>query len=219
MSSSQPTVSPGAKPFSVGIAPLVKRALISVTDKTGVAEFAQGLADLGWEIVSTGGTLTKIAGISNAEVCDVSEFTNMEPLMDDRIKTIHPIITGGILADRTKPSHIYDLEFKLKGQPFGLIVVNYYDFKKDPAINNIDIGGPTNIRAAGKNYGSAVPVVDPKDYTRIIDELKATGDISEDNRLELAAKAFVATAEYDTAIGAALSAEVARRKALATQAT
>src|ERR1700733_14326718 len=159
----------------------IQRALISVTDKTGVVEFARGLADLGVEILSTGGTyrVLKEAGIASLrEVAEVTEFPEM---LDGRVKTIHPRIAGGILAMRSKPEHMSAIQEH--GIPtIDLVCVNLYEFEKIAArkdapleelIENIDIGGPTMIRSAAKNYQDVAVVTSSSDYPALIEELRA----------------------------------------------
>jgi len=186
---------------------VIKRALISVTDKSGVAEFAQGLQRLGVEILSTGGTarLLREAGV---EVKDVAEVTGFPELLDGRVKTIHPRIAGGILALRAKPEHMQALAEH--GIPaIDMVVVNLYAFEKVAAkpdatvaelIENIDIGGPTMIRAAAKNYQDVAVVTSPNDYAGILEELGRDGKLSLATHWELAKKAFALTAAYDRAI-------------------
>ena len=187
---------------------LIRRALISVTDKTGVAEFAQGLRDLGVEIISTGGTarVLEAAGVSVREVSEVTQFPEM---LDGRLKTIHPSIAGGVLAVRSNPEHMRSLA--THGIPtVDMVVVNLYAFEKVAAkkgvplqelIENIDIGGPTLIRAAAKNYQDVAVVVSPDDYPRILEELhERHGELPEATLWGLAKKAFALTAAYDRAI-------------------
>lgn len=186
----------------------IKRALISVSDKAGVAEFARGLADLGVEIISTGGTskLLKQEGIA---VKAVSEITKFPEMLDGRVKTLHPFIHGGILARRDQAEHMSQLR-EHGISPIDIIVVNLYPFKKtianpdvslEEAIENIDIGGPTMIRSAAKNYQDVAVVVDPADYPKILAELKESGgSLSRDTKFELARKTFRHTAAYDSTI-------------------
>ena len=191
----------------------IQRVLISVTDKTGVAAFARELHDLGAELISTGGTarLLREAGVP---VRDVSEVTGFPEMLDGRVKTMHPKVTGGILAMRGKPDHMQALA--AHGiQPIDMVVVNLYAFEEVAAkpdaslaelIENIDIGGPTMIRSAAKNYQDVAVVVSPADYAGILEEMKAGGGaLSADTRWRLARKAFCTTADYDRAISARLS--------------
>src|SRR6202050_2521212 len=192
---------------------LIRRALISVTDKTGVAEFAQGLRDLGVEIISTGGTarVLEAAGVSVREVSEVTKFPEM---LDGRLKTIHPGIAGGVLAVRGNPEHMRSLA--THGIPtIDMVVVNLYQFERVAAkkgvplselIANIDIGGPTLIRAAAKNYQDVAVVVSPEDYPVILQELhESQGCLSEPTLWRLAQKAFALTAAYDRAISTRLA--------------
>ncbi len=185
----------------------IKRALISVTDKSGVADFAKGLQEIGVEILSTGGTarLLREAGVA---VKDVAEVTGFPEMLDGRVKTIHPRIAGGVLAMRGKPEHMSALAEH--GIPaIDMVVVNLYAFEKIAAredaavsdlIENIDIGGPTMIRAAAKNYQDVAVVTDVNDYARVLDELKTNGGLSLATHWELAKKAFSLTADYDRSI-------------------
>jgi phosphoribosylaminoimidazolecarboxamide formyltransferase/IMP cyclohydrolase len=187
----------------------IQRALVSVTDKTGVVEFARSLSQLGIEILSTGGTyrVLKDAGISPLrEVADVTQFPEM---LDGRVKTIHPRIAGGILAVRSKPGHMKAIaEHGIP--PIDLVCVNLYEFEKVAAkkgasleelIENIDIGGPTMIRAAAKNWRDVAVVTSVQDYEVIIEELRSTGgSLSEETHWRLAKKAFATTAAYDRAV-------------------
>ncbi|MGE3832761.1 MAG: bifunctional phosphoribosylaminoimidazolecarboxamide formyltransferase/IMP cyclohydrolase, partial [Parvibaculaceae bacterium] len=177
----------------------VRRALISVSDKTGLIDFAQGLAKSGVEIISTGGTAKslKSAGIP---VRDVSEVTDFPEILDGRVKTLHPKIHGGLLADRSKPEHVKALgEHAI--EPFDLLVVNLYPFEEKPGIETIDIGGPAMIRAAAKNHGSIAVIVDPRDYDGAIAEISGPlRGLSVQKRAFLAGKAFARTASYDAAI-------------------
>jgi len=186
----------------------IRRALISVTDKTGVAEFGQGLRDLGIEIVSTGGT-ARVLEAAGVPVREVSEVTRFPEMLDGRLKTIHPGIAGGVLAVRGNPEHMRSLA--THGIPtIDMVVVNLYAFEKVAAkkgvplqelIENIDIGGPTLIRAAAKNYQDVAVVVSPGDYPRILEELhERHGELPDSTLWGLAKKAFVLTAAYDRAI-------------------
>ena len=186
----------------------IKRVLISVTDKTGIVEFAQGLQPFGVEILSTGGTAAQLRA-SDIPVTDVSDYTGFPEMMDGRLKTLHPKIHGGLLALRNNEEHME----ALRKHDIGLIdmvVINLYRFedtvakedcKLDHAVEHIDIGGPTMLRAASKNYRFVSVVTDPKDYPKILAEMKETGGkISETTNFELAKKTFQLTARYDGAI-------------------
>jgi len=174
------------------------RALISVYDKTGIVEVAAALNELGWDIVSSGGTATTLrdAGIKVTAVEDVTQSPEM---LDGRVKTLHPRIHGGILADRNKPTHLASLdEYGITA--IDLVICNLYPFRSDPGVELIDIGGPTMVRAAAKNHDSVGIVVDPGDYTAVITELSTNGSLSTATRRRLARAAFAHTAAYDAAI-------------------
>lgn len=189
----------------------VKRALISVSDKDGITDFAKELSNLGTEILSTGGTasvLTK-AGIKIKEVSDVTGFPEM---LDGRVKTLHPIIHAGILAKRSNKKHIDTLK-KYKIETIDLLVVNLYPFEKtiqkdnvdiEDVIENIDIGGPSLIRAAAKNYKDVIIVTNKNQYSKVLQSLKTVGDLSIDEREKLAIEAFTHTAQYDSIISSYL---------------
>lgn len=186
---------------------MIMRALISVSDKEGLVDFAKALTALNIEIISTGGTATTLenAGVRVKKISDVTEFPEM---MDGRVKTLHPRIHGGLLALRDHPDHMaaaaaHGIDM------IDLVAVNLYPFeatiKKDhvkleEAIENIDIGGPSMIRSAAKNYRHVVVIVDPSDYTPVADELRTTGNVSEDTRYRLMIKAFQHTGYYDSVI-------------------
>ncbi len=174
------------------------KALLSVYDKTGLEEFARGLADLGWELVSSGGTSAALtaAGIAHTEV---AELTGAPEMLGGRVKTLHPIIHGGILADRSKPEHLSTLDDLGIGL-IDLVVCNLYPFTSDPSIELIDVGGPTMVRAAAKNHEHVAVVVDPADYGPVLDELRRDGAVSGATRRRLARHAFAHTAGYDAAI-------------------
>ena len=186
----------------------VRRALISVSDKTGVADFARGLAELGVEILSTGGTAGALreAGV---EVTDVSDFTGSPEILDGRVKTLHPRLHAALLARRDDPAHVATLE-REGIEPIELVCVNLYPFESviagrdvppDEAIENIDVGGPTMIRAAAKNHRSVAVVVKPEAYDAVVAELSDSGgEISASTRHWLANEAFAQTARYDAAI-------------------
>lgn len=186
---------------------MIKRALVSVSDKTGIVDFAKELAALGIEIISTGGTadLLKKNGI---KVTGISEVTGFPECLDGRVKTLHPKVHAGLLAIRNNPEHMRQLK-ELGIEPIDMVVVNLYPFKQtilkenvtlEEAIENIDIGGPTMIRAAAKNYQDVVVLVDPADYRPVLDEIRETGDVSLKARLRLCYKVFEHTSHYDTLI-------------------
>lgn len=186
----------------------IKRALISVTDKSGIVDFAKKLQEFGVEILSTGGTAAQLRqnGIS---VTDVSDYTGFPEMMDGRLKTLHPKVHGGLLALRDNEDHMKSLK-KHGIDLIDMVVINLYRFEDtvareectlEDAIENIDIGGPTMLRAAAKNYRFVSVVTDPGDYWKIIDEMKKTGGkISESTNFALATKTFQLTARYDAAI-------------------
>ena len=192
---------------------VIQRALISVTDKSGIVEFAQGLHHLGIEIVSTGGTARAI-NEGGVPVREVSELTGFPEMLDGRLKTINPLIAGGILAIRANAHHMKSLADHQIGT-IDMVVVNLYAFEKVAAkpgvamqelIENIDIGGPTLIRAAAKNHEDVAVVTSPDDYPTILQELhESKGKLSEATLWRLAQKAFTLTAAYDRAISARLS--------------
>ena len=180
------------------MSPVPKRALLSVHDKTGIADLARGLVEAGWELVSSGGTASVLAD-EGVPVVEVGEVTGAPEILGGRVKTLHPAIHGGILADRSNPGHLADLE--ARGiVPIDLVVGNLYPFTSDPGIELIDIGGPTMVRAAAKNYAYVGVVVDPADYRPVLDELRAVGSLSDATRRRLARSAFAHTAAYDAAI-------------------
>ena len=183
------------------------RALISVSDKTGIVELAKELAGLGVEIVSTGGTYHKLkeAGIDAVEI---SEITGFPECLDGRVKTLHPAVHAGLLAMRSNPSHVQQIK-ELGITPIDMVIVNLYPFKatimKDgvtraEAVENIDIGGPTMLRSAAKNYQDVAVVVDPGDYGKVLSELKENGQVSLDTKFYLMQKVFMHTSNYDTMI-------------------
>ncbi len=187
----------------------VRRALISVSDKTGVADFARALAALGVEILSTGGTATALRD-AGLEVTDVSEFTGQEEILDGRVKTLHPRLHAALLARRDEPAHMDTLAAEAI-EPIDLVAVNLYPFEQTvadedvdarTAIENIDIGGPTMIRAAAKNHEGVAVVVKPEAYDAVIAELEESGGawLSATTRHWLANEAFAQTARYDAAI-------------------
>ncbi len=186
----------------------IARALISVSEKTGVVEFAAGLADLGIEIISTGGT-AKLLREKGLKVREVAELTGFPEMLDGRVKTLHPKIHGGILAIRSNPAH--QRQVKEHGIEYiDLVAINLYPFEKTAGkpgvelaelIENIDIGGPSMIRSAAKNFEDVAVVVDPADYETILEEARAnSGALSSETRARLARKAFAHTAAYDSAI-------------------
>ena len=185
------------------------RALISVSDKTGVVEFARALRSLGWEVVATGGTM-KLLRESGVEVINISDVTGFPEICDGRVKTLHPKVHGGLLARRDDESHVRAL--RENGIEYiDLVCVNLYPFRQTiarpgvtlaEAIESIDIGGPSMLRSAAKNFSDVTVVCDPADYARVLDEIRAGGNTKRETRLELSAKAYTHTAEYDAMIAA-----------------
>ncbi len=174
------------------------RALLSVYDKTGIVDLARGLSGLGWELVSSGGTSAALAeaGIDHIEVADL---TGAPEMLGGRVKTLHPKVHGGILADRSKPEHLEDIERQGIGL-IDLVVCNLYPFSSDPSVELIDVGGPTMVRAAAKNHDHVGIVVEPGEYGAVLEELRTRGTLSPDTRQRLAREAFAHTAGYDAAI-------------------
>ena len=174
------------------------RALLSVWDKTGLVEFASGLAALGVELIASGGTASALtqAAIVHEDVADVTGFPEM---LGGRVKTLHPRIHGGILADRSKPEHMANLVDN-DIEPIDLVVCNLYPFSSDPSVDLIDIGGPAMVRAAAKNHQHVGVLTSPSDYPAVLEELTATGSLSNATRHELARAAFAHTAAYDAQI-------------------
>lgn len=187
------------------------RALISVSDKSGVVEFAQRLRSAGWEIIATGGTM-KLLREKGVEVINISDVTGFPEICDGRVKTLHPKVHGGLLARRDNPSHLQAL--KENGIEFiDMVCVNLYPFRQtiakpdvtmEDAIENIDIGGPSMLRSAAKNYRDVTVVCDPADYETVIGQIEASGNTDVETRLKLSAKAFTHTALYDSCIASYL---------------
>jgi len=184
----------------------VRRALVSLSDKTGLEELAAGLARHGVEIVSTGGTAAKMRELG-AQVRDVSDLTGFPEMMDGRVKTLHPKVHGGLLGVRDNPEHAAAME-EHEIAPIDLVVVNLYPFlntvmsgaDRDTIIENIDIGGPSMVRSAAKNHAHVAIVTDPADYAVLLEQLDANGATTLEFRKKLAAKAFGLTAAYDSTI-------------------
>lgn len=183
------------------------RALISVSDKTGIVEFAKELVTLGVEIISTGGTYGKLkeAGIAAIEI---SELTGFPECLDGRVKTLHPAVHAGLLAMRSKPEHMKQLK-DLNVETIDMVVVNLYPFKatilkedvtREEAVENIDIGGPTMLRSAAKNYQDVAVIVDPGDYNTVLEQIKSSGEVSLDTKFYFMQKVFMHTSNYDTMI-------------------
>ena len=191
-------------------------ALLSVSDKTGLADFARSLASLGWELVSTGGTSRALRDAGLA-VRDVSDLTGFPEMLDGRVKTLHPRVHGGLLGRRDVAEHTAAMR-EHGITPIDLVVVNLYPFREtaakpgvapDEVIENIDIGGPSMLRSAAKNFAAVTVVVDPADYPRVLDALRAGGDAQ--LRRDLAAKAFAHTAAYDASISGWFAAQRGER--------
>jgi phosphoribosylaminoimidazolecarboxamide formyltransferase/IMP cyclohydrolase len=194
----------------------IHRALLSVSQKDGIVEFAKALHALGVQLLSTGGTASLLQA-GGLPVVAVSDYTGFPEILDGRVKTLHPRIHGGILAKRENPAHQSALA--THGiEPIDLVVVNLYPFgeviarpqlSREEALEQIDIGGPTLVRAAAKNFPSVAVVVDPTDYALVLDDIRTTGAVSAERRWQLAQKAFAHTAQYDALIAAYLSQEQA----------
>lgn len=196
----------------------MKRALVSVSDKTGLVPFVSGLVELGYEIISTGGTKKALeeAGIKTIGISDITGFPE---IMDGRVKTLHPSVHGALLCVRSNPEHVKQLQ-DLNIDYIDLVCVNLYPFKQtlmkhgvthEEIIENIDIGGPSMLRSASKNYQSIPVIVDPKDYESVLTELREKGDTSLSTREFLAAKVFRHTAAYDTIIAQYLTERTAEK--------
>ncbi len=190
----------------------MKRAIISVSDKTGVVEFAKGLREHGYEILSTGGT-AKVLKENSVECKEVSDITGFPECLDGRVKTLHPVIHGGILAMRSNEKHMEQIN-QLGIEPIDIVAINLYPFKQtilkkdvslEEAIENIDIGGPTMIRAAAKNWQDVAVIVNPEDYGKVIDEISHKGEVSKETKFKLAGAVFEHTAQYDSLINSYLS--------------
>ena len=186
---------------------MAKRALVSVSDKSGLVDFVKGLQTAGWEIIATGGT-QKLLENSGVKTIGISDVTGFPEICDGRVKTLHPKVHGGLLARRDEPSHLQALEEN--GISFiDLVCVNLYPFRETiakegvsmaDAIENIDIGGPSMLRSAAKNYNDVTVVCDPADYDTILAEINETGNTTLETRLQLSAKAYTHTAQYDACI-------------------
>ncbi|KAB1440583.1 bifunctional phosphoribosylaminoimidazolecarboxamide formyltransferase/IMP cyclohydrolase [Candidatus Galacturonibacter soehngenii] len=183
------------------------RALISVSDKTGIVELAKEFVELGIEIISTGGTYSKLKE-EGVKAIEISELTGFPECLDGRVKTLHPVVHAGLLAMREKQEHMKQLE-ELKIETIDIVIVNLYPFKstilkddvtREEAVENIDIGGPTMLRSAAKNYQDVAVVVDPRDYDKVLEELKKDKTVSLDTKFYLMQKVFMHTSNYDTMI-------------------
>ena len=173
-------------------------ALLSVYDKSGIAQFAKSLHELGWNIVSSGGTARAVAEVG-VPVTDVADLTGVPAILDHRVVTLHPKVHGGLLADPTKPEHQADMaEYGI--EPISLVVANLYPFADQPGIELIDIGGPAMVRASAKNHAHVAILVDPADYAAVLVEVAEHGEVTLPTRRRLARDAFAHTAAYDAAI-------------------
>ncbi len=190
----------------------IQRALLSVSDKTGLIDFARGLSALGIELLSTGGTAGALRE-ADIDVVDVSTFTGHPEILEGRVKTLHPRIHGGILQRRSNPA---DMETcaRMELPPIDLVCVNLYPFEQSPGIENIDIGGPSMLRSAAKNHVDVIVLTDPADYAPVLDALRSEGDLPLEKRRFLAQKVFARTSIYDAAIAAWLDGEAPPQQAL-----
>lgn len=194
---------------------MAKRAMLSVSDKTGVVDFAKGLVELGFEIISTGGTAAALEK-EGIKVIPVSDITGFPECLDGRVKTLHPKIHAGVLAMRANEEHMKQLR-DLGVDTIDVVAINLYPFRatimkdgvtREDAIENIDIGGPTMIRAAAKNYQDVAVIVDPADYETVLNEYKTQGEVSLKTKFKLAHKVFEHTSSYDTLISGYLRKEI-----------
>jgi phosphoribosylaminoimidazolecarboxamide formyltransferase/IMP cyclohydrolase len=189
-----------------------RTALISLSDKSGAVDFARALAQLGFRLLSTGGTAKQLAEAGLA-VTEVAQVTGFPEMLDGRVKTLHPAIHGGLLARREDPAHMAMIA-KHGIAPIEIVAINLYPFAETvarpdctlaDAIENIDIGGPAMLRSAAKNHAAVAVLVDPRDYSRVLEELRTSDRVSDATRFALATKAFAHTAAYDGAISGYLS--------------
>ena len=178
--------------------PRPRRALLSAYDKTGMVELGRALVDLGWELVSSGGT-ARVLAAAGLPVIPTEDVTGFPEMLGHRVVTLHPAIHGGILADRDEPDHVADMA-TYGVVPIDLVAVNLYPFGSDPSVELIDIGGPAMVRGAAKNHAYVTVLVDPADYDVVLDELRSTGEVAATTRRRLARDAFAHTAAYDSAI-------------------
>ena len=190
------------------------RALISVSDKTGIVEFATSLQNLGWGLIATGGTLKTLRG-AGLEVSDIQDVTGFPEICEGRVKTLHPKVHGALLARRDKEDHLKQIADN-GIEPIDMVCVNLYPFEAtiakagvtmEDAVENIDIGGPSMLRSAAKNFRDVTVVCDPADYSTIISEIKSNGNTTAETRLKLSAKAYTHTALYDSHIAAYMRAQ------------
>jgi phosphoribosylaminoimidazolecarboxamide formyltransferase/IMP cyclohydrolase len=174
------------------------RALLSVFDKTGVVDFARALHDLGWELLSSGGT-AKVIADAGIPVVDVATVTGYPAILGHRVVTLHPSIHGALLADTDNAEHVADMHTH-NIEPIALAAINLYPFSSDPSIELIDVGGPAMVRAAAKNYAHVAVVTEPTQYDAIIDAIRTSGSVPPALRQKLAAQAFATTAAYDAQV-------------------
>ncbi len=195
----------------------IRRALVSVSDKSGLTVFVQGLAEMGVEIISTGGTACSLSE-AGLDVVNISDITHFPEMLEGRVKTLHPAVHGALLADRAKPEHMQTIQ-EHGIVPIDLVVVNLYPFAatvarpgvtREEAVENIDIGGPSMIRSAAKNHAAVAVVVSPSDYGAALTEMRAgDGSLTQATRSRLAAQAFAHTAAYDLMISQYLTEHLA----------
>jgi phosphoribosylaminoimidazolecarboxamide formyltransferase/IMP cyclohydrolase len=185
----------------------ISTALISVTDKSGIVEFARSLEQLGIEILSTGGTAGTLRD-GGVRVLDISDYTGFPEMMDGRVKTLHPKVHGGLLGRRDNEQDLQMMD-RHGIKSIDLVVVNLYQFEQavakegctlEDAVENIDIGGPSMIRSAAKNFKDVTVVIDPSDYSRVLEEISQSGETTLETRFDLAKKVFALTSHYDKAI-------------------
>ena len=182
------------------------RALLSVFDKTGVVDFARSLSDLGWELLSSGGT-AKVIADAGIPVIDVATVTGYPAILGHRVVTLHPSIHGALLADTDNAEHVADMHTH-NIEPIALAAINLYPFSSNPSIELIDVGGPAMVRAAAKNYAHVAVVTEPTQYDAIIDAIRTSGSVSPAMRQQLAAQAFATTAAYDAQVAQWFATEV-----------
>ena len=195
----------------------MKRALVSVSDKTGLVEFVSGLVEQGYEIISTGGT-KKALEKAGLNIIGISEITGFPEIMDGRVKTLHPKVHGALLCVRSNPDHVRQIK-ELGIDYIDLVCVNLYPFKQtvekpgvthEEVIENIDIGGPSMLRSAAKNYASIPVICDPNDYETVLEEIKTNGETTLKTREKLAAKVYRHTCTYDNYIATYLENRIAK---------
>jgi phosphoribosylaminoimidazolecarboxamide formyltransferase/IMP cyclohydrolase len=174
------------------------RALLSVFDKTGVVDFARALHDLGWELLSSGGT-AKVIADAGIPVVDVATVTGYPAILGHRVVTLHPSIHGALLADTDNAEHVADMHTH-NIEPIALAAINLYPFSSNPSIELIDVGGPAMVRAAAKNYAHVAVVTEPTQYDLIIDAIRSSGSVPPALRQQLAAQAFATTTAYDAQV-------------------